>query len=285
MTLVVEGLAPAKLNLFLHVVGRRPDGYHRLQTAFRMLDWGDWVTLRRREDGCILRSSELAGVAPEADLVVRAARRLQEISGTSLGAEISVAKSLPMGGGLGGGSSDAATTLLLLNRLWGLGLDRKHLQELALPLGADVPFFVFGRSAFAEGVGEALTALPENHLAPRWYVVVWPGVAVPTAQIFADQELTRNSPPIKIADFSAPGVRNDLEPVARRLFPEVDAALKWLESFGSARMTGSGACLFAEFESEGAARKVAAQCPGPWQAWCAKSLDVHPLWGWAEDRQ
>ncbi|MBL8447525.1 MAG: 4-(cytidine 5'-diphospho)-2-C-methyl-D-erythritol kinase [Zoogloeaceae bacterium] len=281
MSPAVEGLAPAKLNLFLHVVGRRPDGYHCLQTAFRMLDWGDWIQVRLRDDGRILRTSELVGVAAEEDLVVRAARHLQQFSGTRWGAEITVTKSLPLGGGVGGGSSDAATTLLLLNRLWHLGVDRQTLQGQALTLGADVPFFIFGRSAFAEGVGERLTPLPG--LAPSWYVVVWPGVSVPTAQIFADRELTRNSVPIKIADFSAHGARNDLEPVARRLFPEVDAALKWLDSFGSARMTGSGACLFAAFASEELARKVVAQCPAPWRAWCAKSLEVHPLWACAED--
>ena len=276
--------APAKLNLFLHVTGRRPDGYHLLQTAFRMLDWGDTLSFVLREDGDVHRLSEVAGVPAEADLVVRAARLLQAETGTRLGVDIRVDKRLPMGGGLGGGSSDAATALIALNRLWGLGLSRSRLQELGLRLGADVPFFVFGKTAFAEGVGEALQPLA---LPPAWYVVVSPGVMVPTVAIFAAEELTRDTPPIKIADFAANPcfeyVRNDLEPVTRARFPAVGAAIDWLESYGRARMTGSGACVFAPVASEAAARGVVAACPPEWQAWWAKGLDVHPLHDWLLD--
>lgn len=276
--------APAKLNLFLHVIGRRPDGYHLLQTAFRMLDWGDSLTFTLREDGQIRRVSALAGVLAEADLVVQAARLLQEETGCALGIDIQVAKHLPMGGGLGGGSSDAATTLIALNRLWGLQLPRPRLQQLGLRLGADVPFFVFGRTAFAEGVGEDLSPLT---LPPAWYVVVSPEVMVPTAAIFAAEDLTRQTPPMKIADFAAsPGsrhTRNDLEPVARARFPAVGAVIDWLGSYGQARMTGSGACVFAEVADEAAARAVVAACPPVWRAWSAQGLDVHPLHGWVAD--
>lgn len=276
--------APAKLNLFLHVIGRRSDGYHLLQTAFRMLDWGDSLTFTLREDGRIRRVSALEGVPAEADLVVRAARLLQAETGCSLGADIQVEKRLPMGGGLGGGSSDAATTLIALNRLWGLGLTRSRLQQIGLRLGADVPFFVFGQTAFAEGVGEALSPLV---LPPAWYAVVSPEVMVPTAAIFAAEELTRDTSPIKIADFAAsPGsepTRNDLEPVARARFPAVGAAIDWLRLYGQARMTGSGACVFAEVADEAAALAAVAACPPEWRAWAAKGLDVHPLHGWVAD--
>jgi len=276
--------APAKLNLFLHVTGRRADGYHLLQTAFRMLDWGDALSFALRRDGQVRRNSELEGVPPEADLAVRAARLLQLETGTALGADIRVDKRLPLGGGLGGGSSDAATTLIALNRLWGLGLSRTRLQRLGLALGADVPFFVFGESAFAEGVGEELVPLI---MPSAWYVVVSPQVAVPTAAIFAAEELTRNTPPIKIADFAAsPGfkdTRNDLEPVARARYPAVGAVIDWLGSYGQARMTGSGACVFAEVASEADARRVVAECPPMWRAWWARGLDVHPLRHWVEE--
>jgi 4-diphosphocytidyl-2-C-methyl-D-erythritol kinase len=276
--------APAKLNLFLHVTGRRGDGYHLLQTAFRMLDWGDTLSFQLRRDGKICRMSDLDGVPEEADLVVRAARLLQAAGATGLGADIRVDKALPMGGGLGGGSSDAATTLLGLNRLWGLGLPRRRLRELGLTLGADVPFFVFGRTALAEGVGEELYPLA---LPAAWYVVVSPEVMVPTAAVFAAEELTRDAPPIRIADFAArpdfARTRNDLESVARARFPAVGEAIDWLMQYGRARMTGSGACVFAEMASESVAREVVAACPSRWRAWWARSLDIHPLWGWAED--
>ncbi len=267
-------LAPAKLNLFLHVTGRRADGYHTLQSAFQLLDWGDRLSFRVRDDGEILRTNDISGVPPENDLAVRAARRLKAWSGCSLGAEITIDKVLPMGGGLGGGSSDAATTLLALNRLWGVNASRAQLQTLALELGADVPFFVFGRNAFAEGIGEQLSPLD----LPRcWYVVVLPGITVPTAEIFAAQELTRNTKIIRIADFAMSATRNDLEPVARARYPQIGDAIDWLGAFAPARMTGSGACLFASVEGEQAAREIVHACPSPWRAWPVRSLAEHPL--------
>lgn len=271
-------LAPAKLNLFLHVVGRRDDGYHLLQTAFRMLDWGDRLGFAVRQDGLIRRLTDVPGVPEASDLVVRAARALQAWSGCRLGVDITIDKVLPMGGGLGGGSSDAATTLLALNRLWGLEAAREDLQSVALPLGADVPFFVFGRTAFAEGVGEQFTALD---LPPAWYVVVAPGVSVPTAQIFASKELTRDTKPIKISDFAMNATRNDLERVACAQYPQIANAIDWLGSFAPARMTGSGACLFSEVDSEREAKQIVRQCPQGWQAWAVQGLERHPLYGCA----
>ena len=271
-------LAPAKLNLFLHVVGRRPDGYHLLQSAFRLLDWGDRLHFRVRDDGRILRMNDVPGVPAEQDLVVRAARLLQAQTGVAQGVEITVDKVLPMGGGLGGGSSDAATTLLALNRLWGVGAARERLQALGLSLGADVPFFIFGRDAFVEGVGEALTPMD---LPPSWYVVIAPGVSVPTAEIFSAQELTRSTEIIKMPDFVMHATRNDLQPVGCDRYPPVASAIDWLNQHAGARMTGSGACVFAEVDSERAARQVVAQCPERWQAWAVRSLDRHPLHDWA----
>ncbi|NMG34726.1 4-(cytidine 5'-diphospho)-2-C-methyl-D-erythritol kinase [Azoarcus sp. TTM-91] len=268
-------LAPAKLNLFLHVVGRRADGYHLLQTAFRMLDWGDTLDFALRTDGLIRRSNDLEGVPAEQDLVIRAARRLQEATGCRLGADITVHKVLPMGGGLGGGSSDAATTLLALNQLWNTRLSRQALQDIGLALGADVPFFVYGRDAFAEGVGEHFQPL---QLAPACYVVIFPGVHISTVDIFSSKELTRNTDPIKIADFAASSTRNDLQPVACSHYPEVERAIEWLEQFSPARMTGSGACVFAEVASEDEAKRIVSECPASWKAWQAKSLAKHPLY-------
>ena len=270
--------APAKINLFLHVVGRRPDGYHLLQSAFRMLDWGDRLDFHCRDDGQIRRVNDVAGVPEDADLVVRAARALQAAAGTPMGVDITVRKVLPMGGGLGGGSSDAATTLLALNRLWNLGLTRTALQDLALPLGADVPFFVFGRSAFVEGVGERLAPLT---LAPHWYVIVHPGVHVPTVEIFRAKELTRNTKLLKIADFADHATGNDLEPVACQRYPQIAAAIEWLGQYAPARMTGSGACIFSAFDTAQAAQDVARQCPQGWRAWAVPSLEAHPLHDWA----
>lgn len=250
--------APAKINLFLHIVGRRPDGYHLLQTAFRMLDWGDEITLQRRDDGLILRTSDVPGVPAESDLVVRAARALQAASGSRFGADIGVLKRIPMGGGLGGGSSDAASVLLALNRLWGCGLSRQALQDLGLKLGADVPFFIFGETAFAEGVGEALRPLA---VPPAWYVVVAPPVSVPTAEIFSAKELTRDTEILIMQGFAAHKTRNDMQAVVCVKYPEVAESLEWLSQYGDARMSGSGACLFAPFDTEGQARQVAAVGP------------------------
>lgn len=272
--------APAKINLFLHIVGRRPDGYHLLQTAFRMLDWGDEITLRRRDDGLILRTTDVPGVPAEADLVVRAARALQAASGSAFGAEIGVLKRIPMGGGLGGGSSDAASVLLALNRLWGCGLSRRALQEIGLKLGADVPFFVFGETAFAEGVGEALSPLA---VPPAWYVVVAPPVSVPTAEIFSAKELTRDTEILIMQGFAAHKTRNDMQAVVCVKYPEVAESLEWLSQCGDARMSGSGACLFAPFDTEGQARQVAASAPSGWKVWVARGLDRHPLKDWVAD--
>lgn len=269
--------APAKINLFLHVVGRRPDGYHLLQTAFRMLDWGDEITLLRRSDGRILRTTEVPGVPPEADLVVRAARALQHATGTSLGAEVGVLKRIPMGGGLGGGSSDAATVLLALNRLWGTGLSRRQLQEIGLTLGADVPFFVFGETAFAEGVGDALQPL---EVPPAWYVVVAPPAAVSTAEIFSARELTRDSEILIMQAFAMHTTRNDMQKVVCDRYPVVSEALVWLSRYGAARMSGSGACVFASFDSKDEAGQVVSAAPQGWRVWMAQGLDRHPLRSW-----
>lgn len=269
--------APAKINLFLHIVGRRPDGYHLLQTAFRMLDWGDEITLQRRDDGLILRTSDVPGVPAESDLVVRAARALQAASGSRFGADIGVLKRIPMGGGLGGGSSDAASVLLALNRLWGCGLSRQALQDLGLKLGADVPFFIFGETAFAEGVGEALRPLA---VPPAWYVVVAPPVSVPTAEIFSAKELTRDTEILIMQGFAAHKTRNDMQAVVCVKYPEVAESLEWLSQYGDARMSGSGACLFAPFDTEGQARQVAASAPSGWKVWVARGLDMHPLKDW-----
>lgn len=266
--------APAKLNLFLHVVGRRADGYHLLQSVFRLIDRADTVHLELRDDGRVVRDGDLPGVPEGHDLTVRAARLLQAHAPAGAGVSIRLGKVLPMGGGLGGGSSDAATVLLALNRLWQVNLPRETLQRLALQLGADVPVFVFGQTAFAEGVGEILRPLSAP---PAWYVVLTPPVQVPTAAIFAAPELTRNSPPLKIARFSAGMGHNDLQPVVVSRYPEVARHLEWLGQFGEARMTGSGACVFASFGTESAARAVLRQLPETMQGFVAQGLDRHPL--------
>ena len=271
--------APAKLNLFLHVVGRRPDGYHLLQSVFRFLDHGDQLHFKLRQDGRITRTTDLPGVPQEKDLAVRAARLLQEATGCTLGVEIAVEKHLPMGGGLGGGSSDAATVLLALNRLWHLNLPRAELQRLGLQLGADVPVFVFGESAFAEGVGELLRPVS---LPPAWYVVIAPPVTVATAEIFAAPELTRDTTSIKMCDLSIAQLRNDLQAVVCARYPEVAECLDWLEQFGKARMTGSGACVFAEFATQHEASQVLARKPAEWQGFVAQGLDRHPLRDYAD---
>lgn len=266
--------APAKLNLFLHVVGRRADGYHLLQTVFRLIDLCDWLELAPRSDAEIRLARPTAGVPAEHDLTVRAARLLQHATGCRTGVTIMLDKHIPRGGGLGGGSSDAATTLLALNELWDTRLTRAELARLALQLGADVPFFVHGRNAFAEGIGEVLTPLD---LAPVWYLVVTPQVAVSTQEIFAARELTRNTKPLTISAFFAGSGHNDLEPVVRAKFPEVAQVLDWLGPFGEARMSGSGSSVFAEFATEAEARAVAAKVPGAWRGVAVRGLDRHPL--------
>ncbi len=269
--------APAKLNLFLHVTGRRDDGYHLLQTAFQLIDRCDLLDFDVRQDGQILRTNDVPGVPADSDLIVRAARLLQQKTGTTLGADLTLHKILPMGGGVGGGSSDAATTLMALNHLWQTGLSRTELMSLGLQLGADVPFFIFGENAFAEGVGEELQAISTPE---RWFVVIEPGVHVPTPAIFSSRELTRDSKAVRIADFSSNAEnywRNDLQTVACAMFPQVDEAIQWLSKFGNAKMTGSGACVFCAFADESAADKVIMQMPGRWKSWKAKALNQHPL--------
>lgn len=267
--------APAKLNLFLHVVGRRADGYHLLQSVFRFIDLADRVWLGIREDGLIVRLVDLPGVPEDQDLTVRAARLLQARTGCRLGADIRLEKRLPMGGGLGGGSSDAASVLLALNKLWQTGLTRAELQEIALQLGADVPVFVFGQSAFAEGVGEKLTPI---RLPPAWYVVLTPPVEVATRAVFASPELTRDTAPIKISDFLAGAGGNDLQPVVASRYPDVARHLAWLNQFGKARMTGSGACVFLETGNEAQARHIVEKLPRDMQGFAARGLDRHPLY-------
>jgi 4-diphosphocytidyl-2-C-methyl-D-erythritol kinase len=275
--------APAKLNLFLHVTGRRPDGYHTLQTLFQFLDVHDELRFEVTGDGRISRSRALPGVPEDRDLSLRAARLLQAASGATQGAIVHLDKRLPLGGGLGGGSSDAATTLLALNELWGCGCTRAALAALGLQLGADVPVFVHGRAAWAEGVGELLTpAEPPEH----WFVVLAPPVAVSTAQAFAafDRgiDLTPYRAAITIRDFHAGQTCNDLEPVVRRLYPEVDNALKWLGNFGDARMTGSGSCVFLPVADAAAGQVILTQCP-PADGFVTRGRNQHPLWAGQQD--
>jgi 4-diphosphocytidyl-2-C-methyl-D-erythritol kinase len=276
----LEWSAPAKLNLFLHVVGRRNDGYHLLQTVFRLIDCHDTLSFAPRTDAVVHLATPLPGVAEDAELSVRAARLLQTGSGCRSGVDISLAKRIPVGGGLGGGSSDAATTLLALNRLWGLKMSRTDLAALAVRLGADVPFFLFGKNAFAEGIGERLAAV---EIGPSWYLVLVPPVVVPTTQIFADPGLTADTKTITISSFSAGFGRNDLEPVVCRRYPIVAAHLAWLSEFGDARLSGSGACVFAEFPAESQARSVLARMPAGMRGFVAAGLDRHPLAGFLED--
>ncbi len=266
--------APAKLNLILHVVGRRPDGYHLLQTLFRFIDLHDTLHFTLREDGAVHRTNSVEGVAEEQDLCVRAARLLQRETGCTSGVDITLEKRIPLGGGLGGGSSDAATTLLALNKLWNLGLSRARLMQFGLTLGADVPVFIFGENAFAEGVGEQLQAYP---LPDAWYVVLLPPVHVATALVFAHPELTRNTISLRIRALSLQALHNDLQPVVCGLYPEVAQHLAWLAQFAKARMTGSGACVFAEFASAEQAQAVLEQLPSDMRGVVARGLPHHPL--------
>ncbi|HVN99538.1 MAG TPA: 4-(cytidine 5'-diphospho)-2-C-methyl-D-erythritol kinase [Steroidobacteraceae bacterium] len=264
--------APAKLNLFLHVTGRRADGFHDLQTLFQLLDWGDEIGIEVTDDARIERVAGPASVAAQADLAVRAARALQQASGTRLGARLHLRKRIPIGGGLGGGSSDAATVLKVLNRLWQTGLDLPELLRIGLELGSDVPVFLYGSSAWGTGRGERLTPaeLPES-----WYLIVHPGVAVATAGIFQAPELTRNSPLVTMRAFSPDQTRNDCEPVVRARFPEVAAALDWLGP--GARLSGTGSCVFQSFGSAAAAERVAARVPDEWTSFVARGVNRSPL--------
>ena len=252
----IEAFSPAKLNLFLHVTGRPPDGYHLLQTAFQLLNWGDDMRFEASATPGVSLSGDTDDIAPEHNLILRAAQTLGQ---HKHGAHIHIRKRIPRGGGLGGGSSNAATTLLALNQLWGLGLQRDTLQQLAAPLGADVPVFVFGQSAWAEGVGEVLTALS---LPKRWFVIAQPECAVSTAEIFSDPALTRHTPPITVQAFFSGAGHNDLQDVVVSRYPEVLQAWEWLDQHATtARMTGSGACVFAALETEELARQIAATAP------------------------
>ena len=266
--------APAKLNLFLHVTGRRADGYHELQTLFQLIDLCDTITIAVRADGRIERPAGPASVAPEADLTLRAARALQQETGTALGADLRIHKRIPQGAGLGGGSSDAATTLLALNELWGCRLSLDQLAWIALPLGADVPVFIQGSSAWAEGIGERLTPV---RVPPAWYVIIYPGVGVSTREVFQSPELTRNSPLITIRAFFQTGGRNDCEPVVRARSPEVASALDWLTREGSARLTGTGSCVFTARASAADAERLAARVPDRWMSFVARGLDTSPV--------
>ena len=273
--------APAKLNLFLHVTGRRPDGYHELQTLFQLIDLSDTLGLEVREDGVIERRQGPTEVKPDVDLTMRAARVLQGATGTRLGVAIRVIKRIPIGGGLGGGSTDAATTLLALNHLWDCRLSVDELARLGLPLGADVPVFIRGFSAWAEGVGEQLSPV---ELPERWYVLIHPGVSIPTRDVFQSPELTRNSPLITIRAFFETGGRNDCEPVVRARWPEVAEALAWLggelpreSRLAPARLTGTGSCIFASLATAAEAERIAAHVPERWRSFVARGLSVSPV--------
>ena len=277
--------APAKLNLFLHITGRRPDGSHLLQSVFVLIDWADTLHVERRDDG-LLRRHDLGPALPEDDLSLRAARVLQQATGCAFGADISVAKAVPWGAGMGGGSSDAATVLLALNRLWNLGLPRARLLALAARLGADVPFFVGGQNAFVEGIGEKLTPIA---WAPRRYAVVKPAESLGTAGIFSHPDLARETEPATVvgslAHMNAELVpafgHNDLQPIAQALCPAIDEVAQWLDRrFGNSRMTGSGSAVFARVDAEGASWPEGS-LPGGWTGRMCRSLAHHPLRDWA----
>ncbi len=270
----LELQTPAKLNLMLHITGRRDDGYHELQTAFQFIDLCDRLELSLREDGRIRRIGGDPGIPPDQDLVVRAAQLLQNHANSRHGADIHLLKQIPLGGGLGGGSSDAAAVLMGLNRLWNLDLSRGELMDLGLKLGADVPVFIFGRSAWAEGVGERLQAL---ELPEPVYLVIHPGVFVSTADIFAAGDLTRDCAPITIRAFLDGRGRNVCEPVAAKRHPEIAEALCWLGQYAPARMTGTGACVFADFKDENAVQQALAACPDRWQAFIARGMNENPV--------
>ena len=266
--------APAKLNLFLHITGVRDDGYHNLQTIFQLLDYSDEVTLLRRDDGVIRRTEGLAEVEPSDDLIVKAAQALKNYTGTTYGADVGVIKRLPVGGGIGGGSSDAATTLLGLNALWECHLSTDELLDIAVTLGADVPVFVAGHSAWAEGIGEQLTPMD---LPEIWFLVLHPGVFVSTAKLFSSEVLTRNKSILKMRDFTDTDIENIFEVIVREQHPEVDLSLSWLNQFSTARMTGTGSCIFAGFDSFEEAEKVLKDVPSKWKGFVAKAVNTSPV--------
>jgi 4-diphosphocytidyl-2-C-methyl-D-erythritol kinase len=266
--------APAKLNLFLHILGRRPDGYHTLQTVFQLLEFGDELEFTVTQHGRIDLQRDYDDIHTQDDLVFRAASLLQARSGVSLGATITVNKQIPVGGGLGGGSSDAATTLLALNHLWGCGLSLDVLAEIGLQLGADVPVFIAGQSAWAEGVGEQLVPIT---LSAEWFLVIYPACQVNTGEVFNLPDLTRNTSPITIRDFLAGAGHNDCENAVLRHYPDVAAAAEWLGQWTGARLTGTGSCLFGRFENKQAANDILARLPGQWQGFVSKGCNISPL--------
>ena len=263
-------LSPAKLNLFLHITGRRDDGYHLLQTLFQLLDWGDTLEFHSDHSGQLRLEAPGLDIPPHENLILRAARLLQR---DSLGASIILKKRIPTGGGLGGGSSNAASTLLALNHLWQLDLPPAELQSLGATLGADVPVFVGARSAWAEGIGEILTPVD---LPERWFLILVPACHVSTAEIFSQRQLTRNTSPIKLAAFFEGDTRNDCQELVRRLYPEIDKALNFLDNFGEAKLTGTGACVFASFDSESEASAAGHQTPSKWHAIVARGVNKSP---------
>lgn len=272
--------APAKINLFLHITGRRADGYHQLQTLFQLLDYGDRLDFQRRNDATITLNPVHPAIAEKDNLVYRAAKALQQQAQQQnpthhYGADIHLTKRLPLGGGLGGGSSDAATTLIGLNQLWQLGFSREKLAAIGLKLGADVPVFIHGRTAWAEGIGEILSPVD---MADCWYLVLVPDVEVSTATIFSHQQLTRDARAITIRAFLGQGGRNACQPIAEKLYPEVKTARKWLEQYAKVRMTGTGACIFASFEDEAQARQILADVPQRWQAFVARGVNHSPAY-------
>ena len=262
--------APPKLNLFLHITGRRDDGYHNLQTLFQLLDGGDLLTFTATDSGAIRLSPQIDGVPEEDNLIVRAARLLQEKTGSKMGCEIVVDKKLPMGAGLGGGSSNAATTLLALNRLWRLDLPLTELAELGAVLGADVPVFVIGRSAFAEGIGDQLSHFD---IADCWYLVITPPCKVSTGEIFSNPQLTRHSLPIKIRALSEEQYRNDCQTIVEKLHPQVKEVVDWLETYGKPLMTGTGASVFCRWATEAQAKEVLSRVPQHWNAFIAQGVN------------
>ena len=274
VTLPKSWPAPAKLNLFLHITGRRDDGYHLLQTVFQFLDFGDELMFMPRQDGLIRRLSDVPGVPAEQDLVVRAARLLKQQAGPDAGVDIEINKRLPMGGGLGGGSSDAATTLVALNRIWSVGLSIEQLAALGLQLGADVPVFIHGQAAWAEGVGEVLIPV---ELPEVWFVVLIPPVNVSTAKVFSDPRLIRDCPAITIRDFLSGQGGNVCEPLVREGWPEVDAAIRDLSEFAETRMTGTGACVFAAFEEESKAQLAWQRLSEKWSGFVARGNNTSAL--------
>ncbi len=267
--------APAKLNLFLHITRRRADGYHELQTIFQLLDHGDELAFEVTESQQIVRVSDIPGVPAEQDLIVRAARLLQAETGYRGGARLYINKRLPMGGGLGGGSSDAATTLVVLNQLWGCGVTAPALAELGRRLGADIPVFVRGNTAWGEGIGEILTPI---ELETPWFVVLQPAVEIATAALFSSAELTRDCVKITIRDFLASGGANVFEPLVREQYPEVDKAMKWLDKFSPSRLTGTGSCIFARVAGKDQADRILAQLPSGVTGFAAQGVNASPLW-------